>query len=324
VNAVNEELGGFAGRTGRLDVCSVPVGQSERSCARQLREADVVITGYTPIDPQGLSDELDGVAVTGIDPRSRAEEQNRAASHFVLGRYGVVRAAAAWAQRHTSGDILAVLDETSGERDLLTEALGVLGAAERPFATLELSGTQEQRSRNLEEATGATGLGVVILNVSPENCVLAARALAGTNVTVVTHGICSTREVHDVLGDWAENWVHVADGPDLANYDDDLEAGYYRTRFEKENPEGDWTGWSGLAFSAVMNVAKAANASGDMDMAAALRRLGGEGYASAVPLNCPATGEPDSRCLRHARFYVYSGKRSWVATEQSPLMELPS
>jgi len=319
VNAVNTELGGFAGRTGVLTVCTLKEGQSAQSCAQSLSKSDVVITGHTPTDPEGLYRELGGIAITGLDPRSVAEETSPHATHFVLGRYGVLRAAATWAELHTDGDVAILVDRTSGERALLSKALEALGD-ERDTRIIELVGDRSERGRQLKELAGRADTQVVLMSVSPENCILAAEALVQTDVTVITHGICSTREVHDTLGDWADNWIHVADGPDLARYDEDMEAGYYRSRFEKEHPEGDWTGWSGLAFSAVMNVARAVNSNHESDMTEALRELTGEGYASAVRLNCPKPGEPDSRCLRQARFYVYSGKRSWVATTLSPLL----
>jgi ABC-type branched-subunit amino acid transport system substrate-binding protein len=326
--ALNEELGGMRGRAITLQVCETGSGESERDCAEQLRNAkvDLVITGYTPVDPEGMVAGLGDTPVTGVDPRSLAEEQNPFAAYYVLGRRGILETAATWVARNTNGPVLLVLDRSSGEPQLIEQATRALHTGGRQVERLVLDAADSDASTAAAE-TAMKGAGAIVVNTGADGCITVAEAFVRlrSQATVVTHGACSQRQVHDTLGDWSNNWIHVAGGPDLENYDQDPEAGYYRWRFETLYPDGDWTGWSSLAFSAVMNVAKAVNSARSTDpqeIVRSLQELSGNGYASQGAMSCGYRTRQPALCLHDARLYIYDGKRHWLPEPRDPRVRL--
>lgn len=330
MKVINEELGGIAGRPLRLEFCETTTGESERACAETLvaKNVDMVLTGLTPVDPGAMTTSLGELPVTGIDPRSVEEERNNNAAYYVLGRRGVLETAVTWVARNTEGAVLFVTDGESGEAELLEDASKRLRDAGRRSTTARLEpageGTTGKALENALENSGAT---VLVVNTGAAGCITVAETLRARSeeVRVITHGSCSQRQVHDTLGDWSRNWVHIAGGPDLSKYDEDLEAGYYRARFEADHPDGDWTAWASLTFSAIMNTTKAINLAVDTSgpgIVRALRELSGEGYASQGPLRCDRVPQRPALCLHTARLYTYDGKRAWQPAETDPLIDI--
>ena len=322
VAAINKDLGGVKGRPIELIECTTRAGESEVACAKRLRDAEVtlVITGRTPVDPAGMIAALDGVPVTGVDPRSIDEERSTTAAYYVIGRRGIANVAAQWALAQTGGPVLLITDPASGEQDLLEQALGDLVASGRLKARIELpirdahDGLED--STRIREALRSSNATTVLLLTGPGGCVATAEATRDEpgRVTVVTAGTCSQRSVHDELGDWTPSWTHVAGGPNLEQYDTDRETAYYRHAFETNaGPDADWTGLANSVFSAFMNATRALNAARDLEalsVVAALRDDLGPGFASGRTLAC-RTGTLPARCLNEASLYEYTGGRHW-------------
>jgi branched-chain amino acid transport system substrate-binding protein len=322
VHALNTELRGIRGRPVELVVCTTASGENETACAAKLRAAGVtlVITGRTPVDPAGMTRALGDTPVTGVDPRSVAEERNPHAAYYVIGRRGIANTAAQWTAAQITGPVLVVTDEASGEPELLESALAGLYRSGRIAKQLDLptrdaiDGAKDRDT--VRQAIAETGATTVILLTGPGGCVAVAEATRTEPdaITVVTAGTCSQRSVHDVLGDWTPAWTHVAGGPDLENYDTDPQTAYYRDRFrDHAGPQADWTGLANSTFSAFMNTARALNAASDLTAPAvveALRANNAPGYAAGKPLPCDLPGLP-ARCLNEARLYEYTGGRHW-------------
>ena len=322
VHALNTELRGIQGRPVELISCTTSSGENETACAEKLRNAGVtlVITGRTPVDPAGMTHALAGTPVTGVDPRSIAEERNLNAAYYVIGRRGIANTAAQWVTAQTTGPVLIVTDEASGEPELIKSALSGLARSGRITKQLDLPiRDADDGAKDLDtvrQAIAETGATTLILLTGPGGCVAAAEATRGEPeaITVVTAGTCSQRSVHDVLGDWTPAWTHVAGGPDLENYDTDPQTAYYRDRFrDHAGAQADWTGLANSTFSAFMNAARALNAARDLTAPAVVSALHSNkapGYAAGKPLLCDLPELP-ARCLNEARLYEYTGGRHW-------------
>lgn len=322
VAAINEELGGVNGRPLELVACNTQVGEPETACAEQLRDTGVVltITGRTPVDPATMVTTLDTIPLTGVDPRSEAEERHPYAAYYVIGRRGVADVAAQWVIAQTTGRVLLVTDEASGDTNLLNAALRDLQQTGRLVSRLELPVRAAEDGAldrpRVADAIRTHDVTTIILLTGPGGCVATAEATRGSSadLTVVTSGMCSQRSVHDVLGDWTPSWTHVAGGPNLERYDSDPETAYYRHAFETHaGPDADWTGLANSVFSAFMNATRALNQARDLSPAAiveALRTDHGPGFAAGRPLAC-GTGSLPARCLNEASLFEYTGGRHW-------------
>jgi branched-chain amino acid transport system substrate-binding protein len=343
VTMVNTELNGIGGRPIELVTCARQ--QQLRACSAALAadpQIAVVLTGNVGEFGAGLRENLGDLLRVGVVATQDDEYRDSLNAFFVLGTPGILRAAATWL---TAGNpagtsvehvtILvtprdaAVVDTYAGDR---LERAGI----EVSVVVVDDVLPDERVLRDVRTAVDALESESAVINMlGPTGCVALAEALraAGKDVLVVTSGLCSSKSVHDKLGDWTPGWVHIAGGPDLARYDQDLQAALYRDRLRLyAGPEADWTGHSSLSFAAVLNVVRIlsdlAADRGDVSLsdrglvAQTLRSYQGPLFTGAGTANCGLDQQRPALCQHQARAYRYESRRHWVDVTGEALLSV--
>jgi branched-chain amino acid transport system substrate-binding protein len=342
VTMVNTELNGIGGRPVELVTCA---NQPLRACSAALAadpRISVVLTGNVGDFGSDLRENLGDLPRVGVTATQDDEYSDPLSAFFVLGTPGILRAAAAWLTAdNTPGTTVEHVTILVTPRDA---AVADIYAGER----LKRSGIEvtvvvvddvladERVLRDVRAAVDTLRPKSAVINMlGSTGCVALAETLraADKDVLVVTSGLCSTKSVHDKLGDWTPGWIHIAGGPDLALYDQDLQAALYRDRLRLyAGPEADWTGHSSLSFAAVLNVVRILSelvaGSGDSSLsdrsqvAQALSDYRGPLFTGAGNANCGLDPERPALCQHQARAYRYDSLRHWVNVTGEPLLVL--
>ena len=343
VTMVNTELNGVGGRPIELVTCA---DQQLRACSAALAadpRISMVITGNVGDFGIDLRESLGDLPRVGVIATQDDEYSDPLSAFFVLGTPGILRAAATWltTDRPTGTTVehvtilvtprdAAAADRYAGER------LERNGIEVNVVVVADVLPDEGYVLRDVRTAVDALGPKSAIINMlGPTGCIALAETLraAGKDVLVVTSGLCSTKSVHDKLGDWTPGWVHIAGGPDLELYDQDPQAALYRDRLRLyAGPEADWTGHSSLSFAAVLNVVRILSElvadSGDNTLrdrsriAQALLDYRGPLFTGAGNANCGLDQQRPALCQHQARAYRYDSRRHWVNVTGKPLLVL--
>lgn len=343
VTMVNTELNGVGGRPIELVTCA---DQQLRACSAALAadpRISMVITGNVGDFGIDLRESLGDLPRVGVIATQDDEYSDPLSAFFVLGTPGILRAAATWltTDRPTGTTVehvtilvttrdAAAADRYAGER------LERNGIEVNVVVVADVLPDEGYVLRDIRTAVDALGPKSAVINMlGPTGCIALAETLraASKDVLVVTSGLCSTKSVHDKLGDWTPGWVHIAGGPDLELYDQDPQAALYRDRLRLyAGPEADWTGHSSLSFAAVLNVVRILSElvadSGDNTLrdrsrvAQALLDYRGPLFTGAGNANCGLDQQRPALCQHQARAYRYDSRRHWVNVTGKPLLVL--
>jgi branched-chain amino acid transport system substrate-binding protein len=340
VAMLNLELGGIGGRPVVLRTCLV--AEQLLRCAETLAaDPDVVavLLGRIGEGIDALYMALGDLPRIGIDPRSAADYRNVHAHYFALGAAGILRAAVAWSLTAVAPDAVTILAPVDGANDAETYAATVLRERDATVRVVVVDdrGTDTTLpERQISEALGSdmSPDGLIINMLGPRGCIALDRALAALDWRgqVVTNGLCSSKLVHDELGDWTAGWVHIAGGPDLARYDEDQQAALYRDRLRRyAGDDADWTGRASLSFAMVLTTTRILQRV-TLDEGSAGRRAVDDAFAAdrgplfmgAGTVGCGLDATSPALCQHHARAYRYDGQRRWVDVTGTVLLELLS
>lgn len=343
VALVNTELNGIGGQP--IELVSCTQQQQLRECTAALAtdpQVSLVITGRVGAFGADLRDNLGDLPRVGVEPSQDVEYRDPLSAFFVLGTPGILRAAATWL---TTGNarggavedvtILVTPQDADAARTYAGERLTRDGFSVR-VAVVDDTRAGELVTRDVRQAVDGLRAGSAIVNVlGPTGCVALGAALEArsADVQVVTSGLCAAKSVHDEQGDWTPGWVHIAGGPDLARYDQDLQAALYRDRLRRyAGPGADWTGRSSLTFAAVLNVARVltelvgtrggSSLNDRVAVSQALRDYRGPLFMGAGTAACGLDQQRPALCQHQARAYRYEGRRSWVDVTGEPLLTL--
>jgi branched-chain amino acid transport system substrate-binding protein len=343
VTMVNTELNGVGGRPIELVTCARQ--QQLRACSAALAadpQIAVVITGNVGEFGAGLRENLGDLPRVGVIATQDDEYRDPLNAFFVLGTPGILRAAVTWLIAGSpTGTTVEHVTILVTPRD--SDVAGTYAGERLKRVGIEVSVVVvddvlpgERVLRDVRTAVDALDPESAVVNMlGPTGCVALAEALraAGKDVLVVTSGLCSSKSVHDKLGDWTPGWIHIAGGPDLARYDQDPQAALYRDRLRLyAGPEADWTGHSSLSFAAVLNVVRILSGlaadRGDISLsdrglvARALSSYQGPLFTGAGTANCGLDQQRPALCQHQARAYRYESGRHWVDVTGEALLSV--